>query len=1039
MKKLTRFSVNYPVTVSMIVVAIILLGYISFSRLGVDLLPDLNAPRIFIEITAGEKPPEEIEKQYIEDIEAQAMRQKGVKQVSSVSIVGSAQITVEYDWEQDMDEAFLDLQKALTAYSQNSDIEDFTISQHNPNATPVMIVGMKNSRIADMDEMRKVGENYIRNELIRLDGIADVVISGSEEKEVLIETNSYMLDAHGITADQIVQQIQNVNRNVSGGTIVEMGKKYIIKGVSVLNNIEQLNDIVITYKTSSSSDITNQTTEQSNVEKTPVLLREIATVSFANKKPDNIVRINGERCLGLSIYKETGFNTVVASDNLLETFETIKKALPNFEFIIVQNQGQFINDAINEVEETALIGALMAVFVLYIFLRRLKVTAIISFVIPISVIATFNLMYFNGLTLNIMTLGGLALGAGMLVDNAIVVVENIFRNLESGMTVKEAAINGTAEVGGAIVASTLTTIVVFLPIVYLHGASGELFRDQAWTVAFSLLASLFVAILVIPMLFNYAYSKGVGKKSVKSIKIGWYGRLLSGILNFRAIVIVVALGLVVLTYFIIPYVGSEYLPRGGTSQFSVEVKLDEGTELNQTASTVTAIEKVLHDNFGSDIETIYTTIGKVDVSSEKAVFKNENTATMKITLAEQALNHSEDIIRVTGELLVEMIDAEINIMRDETALMSTMGTESAPLLVEVKGKNIDIIEKITQEIKEKISNIESVHNARTSIEKGAPEIDVVIDRYQASMNNLSVSQISSQLTDVLEGKNAGKYESKGEMNDITISMPDVTRYEFENISLRTSDGEVPLYAVADIVESTSPKQLIRRNQNRIGTVSADIDRSLSFDKVVNEVSSVISTIVYPPDYEINIIGEEEKRQEAMSNLGFALLLSIILVYMVMASQFESLIHPFTILLTIPLAGVGTVWAFFFLGNPLNIMALIGVIMLAGIAVNDSIILVDAINKFRDAGMSIRDSVIRAGENRIRPIFMTSVTTILALVPLTIGFGESAELRSPMAIAVISGLVTSTLLTLVVIPCVYYVFESAKNKIMGRKEVIITNQ
>lgn len=1031
MKKLTQFSVNYPVTVSMMVIAIILLGYISFSRLGVDLLPDLNAPRIFIEITAGEKPPEEIEKQYIENIEAQSIRQKGVKQVSSVCMVGSAQVTVEYDWGQDMDEAFLDLQKALTSYSQNSDIDDFTISQHNPNATPIMIVGMLNPEITDMNELRLVGENYIRNELIRLDGIADIVITGGEEKEVLIETNKYLLDAYGLTVGQIVQQIQNVNRNVSGGTIVEMGKKYIIKGVSLIENIDELEDVIVTYK-QSNPDQNSPSTNSSNInEKIPVFLKDVASVSFTNKKPSNIVRINGQRCLGLSIYKETGYNTVKASDNLLTSFETIKKALPGYEFNVIQNQGQFINAAINEVEETALLGALMAVFILYIFLRRVKVTAIISFVIPVSIIATFNLMYFNGLSLNIMTLGGLALGAGMLVDNAIVVVENIFRNMETGMSVKEAAINGTAEVGGAIVASTLTTVVVFLPIVYLHGASGELFKDQAWTVAFSLLASLFVAIFVIPMLFNFAYAKKNPKKIVKSVRMKWYGNVLSEILNYRFVVIIIAVIIVAATIMLLPYVGSEYLPRGGTSEFSIDVKLQEGTELERTSSTVEAIEMMLNEAFPNEIETIYSTIGKATTSSDKAVFKNENTAVIKIKIAESAFKFSEEIISATSNMLSRIPDAEISIIRDETALMSIMGAESAPLVVEVKGKDLEEINRISLDIKDKLTLLPLITNAKTSIEEGAPEIDVIIDRYKASINNLSVDNISSQLTDMLMGKKAGKYENRGEMSDITIKMPDINRYEFNSITLKTDDGEVPLYEVAEIKESVSPKQLIRRNQNRIAKITADIDRSVPFDMVIKDVEILIENADYPPDYEISIIGEEAKRKEAMSNLTFALMLSIILVYMVMASQFESLIHPFTILLTIPLAGVGAIWAFYLLGKPLSIMAFIGMIMLAGIAVNDSIILVDAINRFRATGKSIRDSIIGAGENRIRPIIMTSITTILALLPLTIGMGESAALRSPMAIAVIAGLISSTLLTLVVIPCVYYVFETGKEYVFGR--------
>ena len=1028
MKKITQFSVNYPVTVSMIALAIILLGWISLRKLGVDLLPEMNAPRIFIEIKAGERPPEEIEKQFIENIESLSIRQKGVTQVSSICMVGSARVTVEYAWERDMDEAFLDLQKALTTFSQNSDIDEFTITQHNPNATPVMIIGMLHPEIFDMDELRKVGENYIRNELIRLEGIADVSLTGAEEKEVLIETDQYKLDAFGLTAGQIVQQVQNMNRNVSGGSVVEMGKKYIIKGASLLDNIRDLENLVVSYKQINPEQSAQTINAISN--KVPIFLKDVAKVSFVNKDPQNIVRINGIRCIGLSIFKETGFNTVKAVNDLNETMESIKKALPGYEFIIVQNQGKFIQESIDEVEETALLGALMAIFVLFIFLRRIKVTAIISFAIPISVIATFNLMYFNGLSLNIMTLGGLALGAGMLVDNAIVVVENIFRNLESGLSVKEAAVKGTAEVGGAIVASTLTTIVVFLPIVYLHGASGALFKDQAWTVAFSLLASLFVAILMIPMLFNFAYGKKSKQKNIKSVRIRWYGDLLSKILNFRYLVIVLTILILVLTVYIFSYVGNEYLPKSSTNEFSIELQLKEGTQLEHTSETVRTIELMLSEVLDDKVDVVFSQIGPTSVSgTEKTVFQNENTASIKVHLKKEVIGQSEEIISTIGELLDRIPDAEISIIRDQTALQSTMGTEDAPLVVEVKGEDLQVLDEITTEIKNKMQQMPYLLNVKTSIEKGAPEIDVVIDRYKAGIYGLTAESITSQLEDLLMGKDAGKYEKDGEMIDITVKLPEISLYEFNTIKLKSGDKEVPLYEVAHIENSVSPKQLHRRNQNRIGKVSADIQGSVAFDKVIKNLRETLDLVDYPQGYQIDIVGEEQKRQEAMSNLSFALLLSVILVYMVLASQFESLIHPFTILLTIPLAGVGAVWAFFILGISMNIMAYIGIIMLAGIAVNDSIILVDAINQFKAAGKSLRESIISAGENRIRPIIMTSITTILALLPLTIGFGESAALRSPMAIAVIAGLITSTLLTLVVIPCVYYVFERIKEKIM----------
>ncbi|MDA3906635.1 MAG: efflux RND transporter permease subunit [Bacteroidales bacterium] len=1029
MKKITQFSVNYPVTVSMMVLAILLLGYISFSKLSVNLLPEMNAPRIFVEINAGEQPPEEIEKQYIESIESQAIRQKGVIQVSSVCMVGSARVTVEYSWGTDMDEAFLDLQKAMTTYSQMSTIDEFTITQHDPNASPIMTIGMLNPTISDMDELRKVGENYIRNELIRLEGIAEVNLTGTEEKEVLIETEAYLLDAHGLSVNQVVSQIQNMNRSVSGGTVVEMGKKYIIKGSSLVEDLDALKNIIVSYKAPTASSSQSENQQATVADKVPVYLKDIAKVSFVNKDPKNIVRINGQRCVGLSIFKETGFNTVTAVKNLNEALIGISKALPGYQFITVQNQGDFIQKSIDEVEETALIGILIAVFVLFIFLRRIKVTLIIAFAIPISVIATFNLMYFNGLSLNIMTLGGLALGAGMLVDNAIVVMENIFRNMEQGMSVKEAAISGTAEVAGAITASTLTTIVVFLPIVYLHGASGALFKDQAWTVAFSLLASLFVAILVIPMLFNWAYRKKASKPNeIKSIRIGWYGKLLAKIIEQRVLVIIVALLMIGGTYAILPFVGSEYLPKSGTGEFSIEIKLKEGTQLQRTVSTTASIEYLITEALGENIDLVFSQIGPTDgTATDKSVFQNENTASIKVRLVKDAIEQSETIITSLSSLLENIPDAEIQIIRDETAIQSTMGTNEAPLLVEVKGDDLDILEEISNNIKNQLANIPELQNLETSIEEGAPEIDVVIDRQNAAMHNLTVDNISGQLKDLLMGKNAGKYEQSGEMNDITLRLPELTLYDFNNIQLRSGSNYVPLYELAHIEESVSPKQLHRRNQNRISKISADISQDIAFDQAIAKVDAIIGAMDIPQGYQVDVIGEEQKRQEAMSNLGFALILSIVLVYMVMASQFESLIHPFTILLTIPLAGVGAIWAFFLLGQSLNIMAFIGIIMLAGIAVNDSIILVDAINKFKAKGLSLKDAIINAGENRIRPIFMTSVTTILALLPLTIGFGDSVALRSPMAIAVIGGLITSTLLTLVVIPSVYYVFESTKDR------------
>ncbi len=1028
MKKISSFSVDHPVTVMMFVFAILLLGYISFERLGIDLFPDLNNPRIFIELRAGEAPPEEIEKQYIEQVESMASRSKGVIGVSSVIRVGSAQVTVEYKWDTDMDEAFLDLQKSVSDFSQNNDIEKITITQHNPNSEPIMTIGLMHPDIEDMDELRKVAENYIRNELTRLEGIAGVEISGEEEKEVVIETDSYLLEAFGLSLDDVVNGITSYNQTASGGSITEMGLRYLIKGISVFETIEDIENIVMSWKDPEQQAVPAAGSAVSKRDKVPVFLKDVASVDYRNKKPGSIVIYNGKRCLGLSIYKEMKFNTVQASNTLRDMIETLEKALPGYELVIIQDQGSFITRAINEVKQTALIGIFLAILILYVFLRRLGTTAIVSVTIPISVVATFNLMYFNGLTLNIMTLGGLALGAGMLVDNAIVVMENIIRNLESGMNLREAAITGSSQVSGAITASTLTTIVVFLPIIYLHGASGELFKDQAWTVAFSLISSLVVAILVIPVLCNRFLGSKTPAKQKKSIRFEWYGGLLSKVLSHRWAVIGSAAVLVAIAAFLLPVVGSEFIPRSGINEFSIRLSLPEGTELERTEGTVRGIENIIHEILGDNVETVYSLIGPVTGMSgaRSSIFQDENTASIKIILKKQNGLDYETIIADLGKIIASLPDIESEFVRDQTALLATLGTESAPVVIEITGDDIDRLEDLTKQVKEKLLLIEDLYNIETSLEKGRPEVEVVVDRLRAGMSNIGVSSVSTQLNGLLSGREAGYWEHEGEKKDITIRTPEISLGQLGSLTLDSGNGRIRLSEIADIRFGYAPKEINRRNQVRTGIVTAHQRKGRPFDHLVREIRSSLANVEIPTDYRINITGEEEKRQAEFRGLRFALILSIILVYMVMAAQFESLIHPFSILLTIPLAGVGAILIFFFLGRTLNIMAYIGMIMLVGIAVNDSIILVDAINKLKKEGLAGKDAIIEAGKRRIRPIVMTSVTTILALLPMTFGFGEGASLRSPMALAVVGGLITSTILTLFVIPCVYSVLDRVRS-------------
>ena len=1006
MNKITKFAVKYPVSVLMLTLAVCLLGIISYNRLGTDLFPDLKNPSLYIELQSGERPPEEVEQQFTSRIESLAARQEGVRNVYSVSKVGYAKITVEYSWDQDMDAAFLDLQRNLSQMSQEDGVDELNVTRYDANAAPIMTIALTHDEVKDMNELRKVAENYMRNELVRVEGIADIQLTGQEEAIVDISTDPYLLEAFGLSVDEIAQKIEGLNQNVSGGSIQDNDIQYNVKGVNLVSSIEDIKNVIVTFKESTATSSTETTSSQSSrsTVKAPVYLKDLATVSLRNEEPENIARYNGERCLGISIYKENKYNTVNAVNNLMEKLSEFEKSLPGYKFHVVSNQGEFISASIQEVKDSAYMGILLAVIVLYIFLRRINMTLIVSVSIPISIIATFNLMYFNGLSLNIMTLGGLALGAGMLVDNAIVVIENIFRNQdENNLPPVDAAIVGTSEVAGAITASTLTTIVVFLPIVYLQGAAGELFKEQAWTVSFSLLSSLFVSILFIPMLAAKFMRKDASRKS-RAITVKGFGNFVGRLLKRKYLVVAVAALLMVVSYLLIPFIGMEFMPKAGSKEFSVYVNMEPGTRLKSTDNAIQSLESSIRSLGGEDIEWIYTQVGPSNLESESGgVLEEENQARLTVKVKQDSPLDAEFLINEISNSYTLPEGIEISYEMEQSALQSILGTE----------------------IKERISDIPGIYDIKTSMEKGAPEVEIKMDRLKSGIYDIDVSTVGQQVEEKLSGKNAGTFETNGESVNIEIKVPEVALSDIRNIEITQGDKQYRLGEIAEISIASAPQRINRVNQNRTAEVTAMIEKGYTLSQITPLVEERLAEVEFPAKYMATITGEEAMREESFSGLGFALFLSILLVYMVMAAQFESLLHPFTILLTIPLAGVGCILAFLLTGQTFNMMAFIGIIMLAGIAVNSSIILVDAINRLREEGHPLEEAIMMAAQFRIRPILMTSATTILAMLPMCFGFGEGASLRSPMALAVIGGLVTSTIMTLLVIPCVYYIFDRKK--------------
>lgn len=1019
MRSLPRFSIKNPVTVTMIVMAVLLLGFISFSRLGTNLMPEIENPQLFVDIDAGERPPAEIEKQLVEPIEALIVRQKGVVNVQSGIMAGRGRITIVYTWDNDMDQAFLELQKVLSPYSTREDVEELNISRFNPNADPVVQMALYDSLGGNLNQLRLLVENTLRPELVRLEGVADVALAGEREYIIEVLTRPEQLQAYGIGLSEVVNKINSFNQNVSGGYIEEKGQRFVVRGSSVIAQPSDLEELVIKMAGSDPA---------SGERGSPVLLRDLADVKLVEGRPSSIVKIDGDDCLGLYVYKENRFNTVEMTGKVFQVMGDFQKNHPGINVKVVENQGDFIEASIAEVSDSALIGIFIAVVVLFLFLRNWGATLVVSIAIPLSVVATFGLMYFNDLTLNLMTLGGLALGAGMLVDNAIIVLENIFRLLEKGKSPRDAAVEGAGSVGGAILASTLTTVVVFLPIVYLQGVSGEFFKDQAWTVAFSLFCSLGVALMVVPLLSTRLIKRQQRPRSLKPRNHGGYQNILEKALNRKGWVLLFAFLLMAGSYSLIPMVGSSFLPEASSDELELEVTLPPGARLERTDETLHAMETSIRRLLPNDaVKWIYTHSGPSVTESGQSFSRGENEGFMKIAFSKSSSFLPGQIVAGLDSLFNGIPGLEIHYQQTEPALEALVREDDAPFVLEVRGADIEVLKTTTAEIAGVLSREPDLLNVYTSFEEEAPEVDIRIDRLKAGMLGLDIQSIIGQVEAVLKEQEAGSLEKSGNRTDIRVSNEKLNIRDLENLKIIDGDKKYRLHELAQIIIGHEPGQIMRNNQMRVGKVYAGVSADKPYDKIVDEVEAKVASMAIPPGYRVLVTGDEQRRKESFSQLLFALILSVVLVYMVMAAQFESLIHPFTILLTIPLAGVGTILTFWMLGISFNVMAFIGVVMLGGIAVNDSIILVDAINQYKLAGLPLRQSVIQAAGDRLRPILMTSLTTMLALFPLALSIGRSASLRSPLAIAVIAGLFTSTILTLVVIPCVYELFDRSGRK------------
>lgn len=1030
-----QFSVRYPVTIAMVMLGIAILGVISFDRLGTDLLPAIYNPRIVVELQSGERSPQEMEQRFARKLEGELGTVSKVVDVSTRCSLGRVLATATFSWGTDMDFALLDVQKKVASYESDPEVNRVTIARYDPQEEPIMIYAVQSSGDRDLDELRRIAENVIKRGLERLDGVARVQVYGGIVREVRVELDEYLLEAFNLTPAEITAKIRQANANASGGRLVQQDKAYLIKGLGNYTSVEDVAETVVGYKAAangagadSAALGAQQTGAQFSPDKVPIYLSDVARVSYAPEERTDMVRLNGRESIGFYIYKEAEDNTVRVAEQVTETISRLQADLSGLEFTLINSQASFIDSAIGEVKNTAMIGALLAVIVLYAFLRSLGVTLIVSLAIPISILATFTLMYLQQLTLNIMTLGGLALGAGMLVDNAIVVIENIFRRRQLGESAETAAVAGASEVGAAIFAVTLTTIVVFLPVVYVEGIAAELFRDQAWVVTYALLASLLVAFTLVPVLAVKTLAKDAAAFQRQRLRIPIYEKTLQWALQHRAFVVAAALLLMAIAALLLPVVGAEFIPRSNENQVQIDLDLLPGTPMEKTAAVLAGVEDRIQQVLGDKITAQFATI---NVRSSQSLFTQEmqggeHLAGVTINLAEgkNAGTPESAIAALRPHMNLPGINTAFRIR--ETSLQQTIGTGVKPVMVEVRGPELQPLQEICARVSEALQALPGLHTIETSFQRGRPEINLRIDRLLAASFGLDVQQIGQRVRERLAGEVVSDFYTEGQDRSIRVAFAAATLAELADMPIRAPNGAVlRLRDIAELRPDEGPREIQRHNQSRIAYVTAELGEGTTLSRAITAVNNTLAEIPLPPDYELRFAGEEASREESFDQMKFALWLSIILVYMVMAALFENLLHPFTILLTLPFAGVGVVFAFLLVGEPLSVMAYIGVVLLVGIAVNNAIVLLDYVNRLRAAGMPRREAILQGGRDRLRPILMTTATTILGLLPLTIGLGEGARLRAPMAIAVIGGLVTSTLLTLVVIPVVYELIDDLK--------------
>ncbi len=1049
MRSFLAGTVLRPVTTAMVTLALLVFGFVAFTRLPVELLPDLAYPTLTIQTEDANAAPAEVEELITRPIEERVGAVVGVVRVESASREGMSEVTLDFAWGTDVDRAIADVREKLDRVQLPSTAERPIVLRYDPSADPIMRLALRGSdahlRPEELATLRQHADRIVKRRLEKIPGVAAARIHGGHEEEVVVELDAQRVAALGLTTAEIGEAIRRSNVNQPGGALTEKHNRWLIRTLHEARTVEELQEIIVR-----------------SAEGAELRLSEIAKVYRGPRDAEELATVDGYDAVELAVYREGDANIVSVAHALAAGIATLP--LPaGHTVVVLDNQAEFIEQAVEEVRDNALVGGGLAVLILLFFLRDLRSTVVIALAIPISLLATFVPLSALDVSLNVMSLGGLALGVGMLVDNSIVVLESIARVKERvdadpdlSMTRREIATEGATEVGSSVVASTLTTVAVFFPMSFVEGVAGQLVRDLAYAVSFSILSSMFVSLTVVPVLQSLGDPHDAPPEPQSRSLLAWlfavpallawpialvlgvvstvlriaampltaswdwlerrYPAVLRGALRVRSLVLLAAVGICVMSLRLVEDRGQTLLPDVEQQRFFVQLRLPQGASLQRTASAMTAIERAVVDD--PDVRTRFARIGSVTrAGSAGGNLAGPHLAQLDIHLRD-GVDQGAAETRIFEAILAANPEPSAALRLDRPALLSfdppievqVFADEHAPLVAHIERllPDLQAVDALADVVADELA--------------GRPEVRIRFDRERLGRVGLTVDDVAAAVQRAIDGEVVSTLYAPDDQLDIRVQLPRVDRSSVDDVRHIqvgvTGDIPIRLGTVAEVTSALGPAQIRRIDGRRGLRVQARVE-GVDLGGVAHDVQAVLAAHAgEDPDVEAVLAGQADEMQVSLRSLAFTAALSVFLVYVVMASSFESLLHPLLIMFTVPLALSGVAVGIWVAKLPLSAMVAIGFIVLGGIVVNNAIVLINAVNDRRGAGESVRDALLQAGALRLRPILMTTLTTVLGLLPMALGLGEGAALRQPLAVAVIGGLSLATVLTLLVIPCAY---------------------